>query len=122
MADELISREVLFKQETFLRDEDGFEHSCVLSSDIRRTPSVNAVVLPCKVGDTLWLTYDDGTDEGVCKVRVQGISVSVTGDDVVLHFGGYPAINAWGSEIGKTVFLTREEAEKALEGREDNAN
>ena len=42
MAD-LISREAVLEQETFLRDEDGFEYTCVLSSDIRHMPSVDAV-------------------------------------------------------------------------------
>ncbi len=49
MTDELISRQALIEQETFLRDEDGFERSCVLSSDIRYMLSVDAEeVVRCK--------------------------------------------------------------------------
>lgn len=75
------------------------------------------VVLPCKVGDTVWITgsvrrlysekvrtffcgnpsYSRGmADNGVEMIRT-------TGCDIPIH------------EFGKTVFLTREEAEKALE-------
>lgn len=75
------------------------------------------VVLPCKVGDTVWITgsvrrlysekvrtffcgdpsYSRGmADNGVKMIRT-------TGCDIPIH------------EFGKTVFLTREEAEKALE-------
>lgn len=75
------------------------------------------VVLPCKVGDTVWITgsvrrlysekvrtffcgdpsYSRGmADNGVKMIRT-------TGCDIPIH------------EFGKTVFLAREEAEKALE-------
>lgn len=70
------------------------------------------VVLPCKVGDTVYMPYKGRAH----KLRVQGISVSISGNDVILHFGGYPVTNVWGSEVGRTVFLTKEEAEQALKG------
>ena len=73
------------------------------------------VVLPCKVGDTVYMPYKGRAH----KLRVQGISVSISGNDVVLHFGGYPVANVWGSEVGRTVFLTKEEAEQALKGAVD---
>ena len=80
------------------------------------------VVLPCKVGDTVWITgsvrrlysgkvrtffcgdpsYSRGmADNGVKMIRT-------TGCDIPIH------------EFGKTVFLTREEAEKALEEMKDD--
>lgn len=80
------------------------------------------VVLPCKVGDTVWITgsvrrlysekvrtffcgdpsYSRGmADNGVKMIRT-------TGCDIPIH------------EFGKTVFLTREEAEKALEAMKDD--
>ena len=79
------------------------------------------VVLPCKVGDTVWITgsvrrlysekvrtffcgdpsYSRGmADNGVKMIRT-------TGCDIPIH------------KFGKTVFLTREEAEKALEAMKD---
>jgi hypothetical protein len=79
------------------------------------------VVLPCKVSDTVWITgsvrrlysekvrtffcgdpsYSRGmADNGVKMIRTAGC-------DIPIH------------EFGKTVFLTREEAEKALEAMVD---
>lgn len=79
------------------------------------------VVLPCKVGDTVWITgsvrrlysekvrtffsgdpnYSRGmADNGVKMIRT-------TGCDIPIH------------KFGKTVFLTREKAEKALEAKKD---
>lgn len=79
------------------------------------------VVQPCKVGDTVWITgsvrrlysekvrtffcgdpsYSRGmADNGVKMIRT-------TGCDIPIH------------EFGKTVFLAREEAEKALEAMKD---
>lgn len=68
------------------------------------------MVLPCKVGDMAWIIEDDG----IYCVRVQGILASANGKDCILRFGGYPSRAVYGSAVGKTVFLTREEAEKAL--------
>ena len=57
------------------------------------------VVLPCKVGDTVYrLQYIEQTP-GYFVVGVVGIKLALI----------------WLEEFGKTVFLTREEAEKALE-------
>ena len=69
------------------------------------------VVLPCKVGDTVYMP--DLEKKIPVKVRVQGISISVSGR-TILRFGGYPAESAWGDGCGKDWFLTREEAEAAL--------
>lgn len=72
------------------------------------------VVLPCKVGDELWSfsTYP--------AARVYGFTVtdiSTLNGRTVLNTLGCGTL--WGCDIGKTVFLTREEAEKALEARKD---
>ena len=75
------------------------------------------VILPCKVGDTLFLAQV-GREEPF-SMRVQGMSISASGNDVILHFGGFPITNAWGSEVGKTLYLTREEAEAALKGERE---
>ena len=69
------------------------------------------VVMPCKVGDSIYIP--DLEKKIPVKVRVQGISISVSGR-TILHFGGYPAESAWGDGCGKDWFLTREEAEAAL--------
>ena len=68
------------------------------------------VVLPCNVGDTVWFVYEGKIHE----MRVQGISVTQS-RYIILEFGGYPVVNIWGDEVGKSVFLTKEEADEALE-------
>ena len=69
------------------------------------------VVLPCKVGDSIYIP--DLEKKIPVKVRVQGISISVSGR-TILHFGGYPVECAWGDGCGKDWFLSCEEAEAAL--------
>ncbi len=67
------------------------------------------VVLPCKMGDVLW-SYHNWPRKGVYSFRIVATStldgVSMLNTD---QFGVIPA-----SDVGKTVFLTREEAEAAL--------
>lgn len=69
------------------------------------------VVLPCKVGDYVYVPCIEG--KKVVQVRVQGISVSVSGR-TILRFGGYPFESAWGDGCGTAWFLTSEDAEKSL--------
>ena len=84
------------------------------------------VRLPCKVGDTVW-DNDFGYPEsyeikafsyGYCDSYVEpGIGIE---DEIIFYYENYThPISITGafpmSEIGKTVFLTREEAEKKLE-------
>lgn len=73
------------------------------------------VVLPCKVGQRVFALLD--TDKHISECEVKQISI-----DNKIGFIGLEPIGARGREygvalngFGKTVFLTREEAEKALE-------
>lgn len=77
------------------------------------------VVLPCKVGDTVWITgsvrrlYSEKVRTFFCGNPSYGCGMAdnsvqmirTTGCDIPIH------------EFGKTAFLTREEAEEALEAR-----
>lgn len=68
------------------------------------------VELPCKVGDEVWFdTYKRGNSIGIQPHKVDRI-------DVVLVCGEKELIETkipiW--QIGKTVFLTKEEAERKL--------
>lgn len=79
------------------------------------------VVLPCKVGDTVWITgsvrrlYSEKVRTFFCGNPSYGRGMAdntvqmirTTGCDIPIH------------EFGKTVFLTREDAEKALEAKKD---
>lgn len=78
------------------------------------------VVLPCKVGDRL---YEVTGRKTISVYKVRAIRVELFGLfiewDIVEGFvwQSLSGINA--GEIGKTVFLTREEAEKVLEARNE---
>ena len=70
------------------------------------------VVLPCKVGDTVYFrTYDcNGTvDLGIQPHKV----TAIVGHAIVR--GGYTDVGLLPGQYGVSWFLTREEAEKALE-------
>ena len=64
--------------------------------------------LPCKVGDTLWWTNAFGD---LCASKVNSIFIEQGIDGIVIET---LICNINGKEIGKTVFLTKEEAEQAL--------
>ena len=70
------------------------------------------VVLPCKRGDELW-TYGN-FPHGREVYRFTVSDVSTLNGRTVLNTLGFGTIRP--EDIGKTVFLTREEAEKALRG------
>lgn len=68
------------------------------------------VVLPCKVGDKLYRLFDGNISEHEVQnmkyfARQRRLGIDMT-----------PFFPDAGRFIGKTVFLTREEAERALEG------
>ena len=73
--------------------------------------------LPCKAGDTLYEITSRNTISAyeVTAIRIELFNVFIdwklTQGFVDRYISDMPA-----GEIGKTVFLTREEAEKALEG------
>ena len=84
------------------------------------------VVLPCKVGGTLWVTGRDNVPREM-ELKVPDIRTACTDEDNLCMstcsrkpdgFCAYRLRND-GADIGKTVFLTREEAEKALEAMKD---
>ena len=77
------------------------------------------VALPCKVGQRVFALMD--TDKRISECEVKQIGM---GNEI--GFIGLEPIGARGRKygvalngFGKTVFLTREEAEKALEARKD---
>ena len=72
------------------------------------------VVLPCRQGDELW-TYCNHPVKRVYSFTVS--DVSTLNGRTVLNTLGLGTIRP--EDIGKTVFLTREEAEKALQETED---
>ena len=77
------------------------------------------VVLPCKVGDIVWANLDGMRHTRKCVIEFANIGSHVTTivfstvDGLREQYGVNPC------SFGKTVFLTREEAEKALEAMKD---
>lgn len=78
------------------------------------------VVLPCKAGDTV---YEVTSRKTISEYRVKTIRVELFCTfiewDIVAGFVDKSIFGVPVNEIGKTVFLTREEAEKALEAIKD---
>lgn len=83
--------------------------------------------LPCKVGDTLWVTGRDNVPREM-ELEAPDIRTVCTDEDNLCMstcnrrpdgFCAYRLRND-GADIGKTVFLTREEAEKELEGNKES--
>lgn len=84
------------------------------------------VVLPCKVGDKLWVIGRDNVPREMALEAPDIRTVCTDEDNLCMStcnrkpdgFCAYRLRND-GASIGKTVFLTREEAEKALEAMKD---
>ena len=75
------------------------------------------VVLPCKVGDTVWMVHQRLTstvNNVISKMTVTELRGNRLNPIWFVIDGEYGRTSFHPSEIGKTVFLTREEAEKEL--------
>ena len=108
---------------TIVRECGGISRVRVLSEAER---AGRLVVLPCKVGNTLWVTGRDNVPREM-ELEAPDIRAVCTDEDNLCMstcnrkpdgFCAYRLRND-GADIGKTVFLTREEAEKALEEMKD---
>lgn len=81
------------------------------------------IVPPCKVGDTVYIV--DGTTDGIVEGKITHFEFNIytTPREWITVRGNYPLFGELEEKnridllIGKTVFLTREEAEKALKER-----
>lgn len=98
----------------------AYEDSGLSPQEVRELAKAKAegrlVVLPCKAGDTIWkikavFSYFSKPMED----RVERIIITNSEILVYCTSGTKFSVNS----IGKIVFLTREEAEKALEGLEN---
>lgn len=78
------------------------------------------VVPPCKAGDTV---YEVTSRKTISEYRVKAICVELFCTfiewDIVAGFVDKSIFGVPVDEIGKTVFLTREDAEAALEAKDD---
>ncbi len=95
------------------------------SGIIENAPTVNAVMIPCNIGDTVYVAVFavDGTGSHICERICSGIHISekVTRWKcetpvryLILKTDDGRSIRIRMDEIGKTLFFTRSEAEDAL--------
>ena len=104
--------ELLFQANDIVH-RNGFKFNANVMADHLLANGV--IVPPCKVGDTVWFIRND--------IKSEIVETNI--EKVVLKHGGLYiklACNAMYEttcrSIGKTVFLTKEEAEQALKERE----
>ena len=105
----------------------GYDYSISRMVELMKADKDGRVlILPCKVGDTLWVTGRDNVPQEM-ELEAPDIRAVCTDEDNLCMstcnrkpdgFCAYRLRND-GADIGKTVFLTREEAEKALEAMKD---
>lgn len=77
------------------------------------------IVPPCKVGDTVYIideAKDECSEDYVLDVKVLQLFVNKLGIALDLKLPLGMRLNTW-AVVGRNVFLTREEAEKALAER-----
>ena len=100
--DEAISKGVPFKRIVALMEADR---------------AGRLVALPCKVGDTVWAILDGAKDARECKVDF--VNIGSVGTTIVFAAKDWlrEQYGVAAAAFGKTVFLTREEAEEALRRR-----
>lgn len=85
------------------------------------------IVLPCKVGGTVYFVgatqvFDCTVNEINIKIIDEmSFSVFLSAEYVSENYGKCYTTLDWTEKKGKTVFLTREKAERELKERENNA-
>ncbi len=103
---------------TELTDETGDSIPVygVTADDIANAPTVDAIVLPVKTGQTVWAVERyNGKPIAVLEGKVQMVGITTRSIKVLLR--NHHDFNKT-YVFGKTVFLTREAAEAALKARE----
>lgn len=93
----------------------------------------NVIVLPCNIGDTIYEAYfmKDGTGSHICEYICSGIHIADKVSRwrsekpvrylILKTFEGH-SIRVGMDELGKTLFLTEDEAKAALQkGRKEHA-
>ena len=86
--------------------------NCIIEEAIDNAPTVEAVVLPCKIGDEFWTEWV-GIRSVKCSMLTQKADGSWQGRFTVAAMGGAGITVSLG-EIEKRLFRTRAEAEAAL--------
>ena len=100
----------LLKKANYIVKRNGFEFNANVMADYLLAEGV--IVPPCKVGDTVWFTselYEKPFQTVITSIEVyEEETVICASSGTEWHY----------EDFGKTVFLTKEEAEQALAERE----
>ena len=105
--------------------EDSKRYSGRLEGRIKAYEKGRIVVLPRKVGDELWTNISIQGDryrlsDRPYRVKVVFIGMGPETSFFHIQYSNGRVFSVDKEKFGKTVFLTREEAEKALEGKRDD--
>ena len=101
----------LKKIEDILGDEYGLDE---LREMVQAKRKGRCIVLPCKKGDTVWRIVHDAAPH-ITKDRCTDIKYE--NRDIWVHLIGDRVMGGW--NFGKLLFLTRAEAEAALQREQD---
>ena len=119
MTPEAFQSYVVFLQD-LIGDQKASEALDRFRQLVKADKDGRVAVLPCKVGDTL---YEVTGRKTISEYRVKAIRVELfcmfIEWEIEKGFVWQSLTGITQNEIGKTVFLTREEAEKALEAMKD---
>lgn len=124
LIEDLMNLEVVGGHKMYRKGCDHTLHGLVPEM-INAQPAVDALVLPCKIGDTVWtIIYDEIPEAKVTCIRpfVFEDFVEFRGNAVItmadpFYSDGRPLTQELFIIFGKDTFLTREEAEAALAER-----
>lgn len=73
------------------------------------------VELPCRVGDTVYILIDESEKFGGSYIKEEKVAEISTAGRIWTNDCYYDS-----DDVGKTIFLSREEAERALESLEES--
>lgn len=98
----------------------------VAAEDIYKAPTVGAIVLPVKVGQTVWYLNTRWSmymkRNAIYEAKINRVYISENNTlilSVLIKNEHGTTEHSGVKDIGKTVFLTREDAESALKAREN---
>lgn len=115
MTPEAFQSYVVFLQD-LIGDQKASEALDRFRQLVKADKDGRVAVLPCKVGDVVYGFHGSRT---ILPMVVKWVETNTTGWDVAAQYVPMAPKFYQFSDFGKTVFLTREEAEKALEAMKD---
>lgn len=125
---EYIEREAVLDKRRKVTEYDeaafAMSYQAVPVEDIEAIPAADVVELPCKVGDTVWV-YNERLG-CIYKNTVLGMKIWGVGkhkNTIVVEYtnkhGEKSTRKFTWAQMGKSLFLAKEEAERALKGERE---